>query len=136
MSKIFLDTNILAYTMDNDQPAKRDRCMKAIAGVQEEASVVVSTQVLQELYVVGTRKMRLDGRVVKSYVHALRNFEVVSITPELVEEAIDCSILSQLSLWDALIIVAAESAKCDRLWTEDLSKGQVIQGVRVENPLT
>ena len=49
-------------------------------------------------------------------------------------EAVDCSILNQLSFWDALMVVAAEKARCDRILTEDLSHGQVIRGVRIENP--
>ena len=57
------------------------------------------------------------------------------ITPALIKEAIDCSIINRLSFWDALIIAAAESAKCERLWTEDLNHGQIVRGVRIENPL-
>ena len=54
--------------------------------------------------------------------------------PPLIEEAIDCSILNRLSFWDALVVVAVEKARCDRLVTEDLNHGQIIRGVRVENP--
>jgi hypothetical protein len=53
----------------------------------------------------------------------------------LIKEAIDCAIINRLSFWDALIVVAAESAHCEELWTEDLNPGQVIRGVRIENPL-
>jgi len=41
---------------------------------------------------------------------------------------------AQLSLWDAMIIEAARQAGCDRVLTEDLSDGQVVSGVRIENP--
>ncbi|RKY57399.1 MAG: PIN domain nuclease, partial [Candidatus Neomarinimicrobiota bacterium] len=51
-------------------------------------------------------------------------------------EAIDCSMISQLSFWDALIIVSAERAKCRDIWTEDLNHGQIIRGVKVVNPLS
>jgi predicted nucleic acid-binding protein len=37
--------------------------------------------------------------------------------------------------WDSLIVVAAESAHCGKLWTEGLNDGQVIRSVRIENPL-
>ena len=39
-----------------------------------------------------------------------------------------------LSFWDALIVEAALKAGADRLFTEDLQHGQVIAGMRVENP--
>ena len=43
-------------------------------------------------------------------------------------------LLKLASQRDALIVRAAASAGCVRLLTEDLNHGQVIDGVRVENP--
>ena len=57
------------------------------------------------------------------------------ITPALIKEGIDCSITNRLSFGDALIVVAAESAKCKLLWTQDLNHGQITRSVRIENPL-
>ena len=53
----------------------------------------------------------------------------------IIKEAIDCSIINRLSFWDALIVTAAEGAKCEKIWSEDLNDGQVVRGVRIENPL-
>jgi predicted nucleic acid-binding protein len=39
-----------------------------------------------------------------------------------------------ISFWDALIVEAALRSGADRLFTEDLQHGQVIEGMRVENP--
>ena len=39
-----------------------------------------------------------------------------------------------LSFWDALIVEAALKSGADRLFTEDMQHGQVIEGMRVENP--
>ena len=39
-----------------------------------------------------------------------------------------------LSFWDALIVEAALKAGADRLFTEDLQHGQIIDGLRIENP--
>jgi len=38
------------------------------------------------------------------------------------------------SIWDGLIVAAAIEAKCSALLTEDLQHGQVVEGVRIENP--
>jgi predicted nucleic acid-binding protein len=38
------------------------------------------------------------------------------------------------SIWDGLIVAAAIEAKCSTLLTEDLQHGQVVEGLRVENP--
>ena len=135
MSKIFLDTNILAYTMDQADPSRKKNAQNLLRSiVDEEHYGVISTQVLQESYVASTRKLGLGPIQVKAIIHTFENLEIVTITSDLIHNAIDCSIISRLSFWDALIIIAAESAHCERIWTEDLDDGQVIQGVRVENP--
>ena len=57
------------------------------------------------------------------------------VNPAIIYDAIDCCIINRISFRDALIVVAAESAHCKILWTEDLNDGQIIRGVRIENPL-
>jgi predicted nucleic acid-binding protein len=39
-----------------------------------------------------------------------------------------------INFWDALIIAAALSADCSLLYTEDLSHGHTIAGVRIVDP--
>lgn len=134
MSKIFIDTNILVYAADRADSIKQNRSRELIRRLQKEDNGVISTQILQEFYVTGVKKLHMDPIVVKSVVHTLQRFETIVIDGLLVEEAIDCSILNRLSYWDAMVVVSAEKAHCDRLWTEDLNHGQIIRGVRIENP--
>lgn len=133
-SKVFFDTNVLVYSLDNHDAEKRDRCRELLREAAEAERGVISTQVMQEFFVVTTRKLGLDPVVVKGILSSFENFEVVSVEPYLIYAAIDCSVLSQLSFWDALILVAAESASCDTVMTEDLTQGQVVRGVRIESP--
>ena len=51
------------------------------------------------------------------------------------KDAIDCGIINRISFWDALIVTAAESANCEKLWSADLNDGLVIRGVLIENPI-
>ena len=71
----------------------------------------------------------------KGVLKTLMVFEVVQVSPALIQEAVDCSILNELSFWDALILAAASAAGCSILYSEDLNAGQTILGVRVQNPL-
>ena len=135
MSRVFLDTNILVYSVDNNEPAKRDRCRDLIRSLGGENAGVVSTQVLQEFYVVATRKLSVEPLTARRAMHLLPNFEVVTITVPLIELAIDINVADQLSFWDALIVAAATSAGCDEIWTEDLQHGRTLRGVRVADPL-
>jgi predicted nucleic acid-binding protein len=135
MSKVFLDTNLLVYTMDSYDTEKKQQCRSLLKTVTRDMQGVISTQVMQEFYVAATRKLGADPLTTKDVMNAFTRFEVVGVTPDIINSAVDCSILNRLSFWDALIVAAAESAHCDFLWTEDLNNGQVIRGVKVENPL-
>ena len=94
----------------------------------------ISTQVLQEFFVIATKKLGIDPIVAKEILESFERFEVVQISPVLIREAIDTSVVNRLSFWDALIVVAAKSAACELLFTEDLNHDQIIKGVRVQNP--
>jgi len=134
VSKIFLDTNILLYTLDENDKDKQKNARKIVRNVTKHYTSVISTQILQEFYVVSTSKLGVEPLLAKSIVHSFENMEVVRIDPYLIREAIDASILNQMSFWDSLVVVAAESAKCETLYTEDLNAGQIIRGVKIENP--
>lgn len=134
MSKIFIDTNILIYAMDKADPIKQEKIRFLLRSIQENQTGVISTQVLQEFYIVSTKKLGLDPLLVKGILSSLANFETIMISPELIQSAVDCSILNRISFWDALIIVCAENACCEKVWSEDLNHGQLIRGIRIENP--
>jgi predicted nucleic acid-binding protein len=134
MAKVFLDTNVIVYSMDKDAGRKFERAREVMRSLGEEDVGVISTQVIQEAYVTTTGKLGMDPLVVKGDLRLLDMFEVVMPTPELVFKAIDCAILNTLSFWDALIIAAAASANCEEVWTEDMNDGQTIFGVRLVHP--
>jgi predicted nucleic acid-binding protein len=135
MSKVFLDTNILVCSLDQADAAKKEKCRGLIRSLTAESRGVISTQVMQEFYVAATSKLEADPLLTKDILRSLERFETVLVSPSLIKDAIDCSIINRLSFWDALIVVSAESAQCEILWTEDLNHGQIIRGVRIENPL-
>lgn len=134
MARTFLDTNILVYCLDSHDPQKQATCRDLLRSLQAGNQAVISTQVLQEFYVAATRKLDVEPLAAKQVLQGFRNLETVVVNPALVEEAIDCSILHQLSFWDGLVIASAASAGCEVLMTEDLNSGQVIRGVRIQNP--
>ena len=135
MPKIFIDTNILVYSLDQFEEEKQKKCRNLLKRLTGEYQGVISTQVMQEFLVASTKKLGADALIVKDILHAFERFETVIITLELVKTAIDCSIINKLSFWDALIVISAEAAKCEKIWSEDLNDGQLIRGVRIENPL-
>ena len=134
MARVFFDTNVLVYAVDEAFPAKRSAALELIDAHARAGDGAISTQVLQEFYVAATRRLGIEPQAAKQLVSDFQVFDVVQITTELVEEGIDQSILAQLSLWDGLIVVAARTARCETLYSEDLNDGQSMGGVTVVNP--
>lgn len=134
VSKVFIDTNIFVYTLDNDEREKQKKAREILKRVVEGHQAIVSTQVIQEFYVVASTKLKADRTLVKNIVHNFRNMEIVNNDLELIEQAIDISLVSQLSFWDSLIVAAAEKANCEFLFSEDMSSGGIYRGVTVLNP--
>jgi predicted nucleic acid-binding protein len=96
MSKVFLDTNIFVYSLDQSNSTKRKKCRNLIKSLTDENSGVISTQVLQELYVAATAKLGADPLLVKDIIRSLERLETVVVSPMLIKEASDCSIINRL----------------------------------------
>jgi predicted nucleic acid-binding protein len=133
-AKCFVDTNILLYAVDEGAGVKRGISRSILDEDAQGPQKVISTQVLQEFYAASVRKLGFMPTRARELTLLWANLEVVRIETEDVLTAIDCSILNQLSFWDALIVTAARKAACSTLWTEDMNHGQIVQGVRIENP--
>lgn len=134
-SRIFVDTNVLVYIYDADEPHKQRIATKVLAETGGERAVL-SAQVVNEFYVTVTRKLKkpLDEPRAREAVDVLSQLDVVPIDAGLVTAGVARSQQSQLSLWDALVVEAARRAGCTVLLTEDLNAGAVFGGVRVVNP--
>lgn len=134
MAKVFLDTNLLLYTVDKQDPDKHEQARRVLKRITCDHVAVISTQVLQEFYSAATSKLKLDKMVAKHLLHSFANLETVVADLALIEQAVDISALFQLSFWDSLVVAAAERGNCSYLVTEDLNDGQSIRGVQVVNP--
>ena len=133
-AKYFLDTNILLYADDLDAGQKQDLAIEIIEAAISSGKGVISTQVLQEYFVNATSKLGIQPDEAKRRIELLCCLDVVRIRVEDILDAIDLNRLHQLTLWDALIVRSAAGAGCDRVLTVDLQHGQVIGGVKIENP--
>ncbi|MGE3595719.1 MAG: PIN domain-containing protein [Dehalococcoidia bacterium] len=135
--KAFIDTNVLVYLFDARDPTKRARAAQLLQELSESgASLVVSTQILQEAYVALTRKLGMSGADALAYLQMLEgaSVRVHTIDTPLVWRAAERSAADRLSFWDALIVEAALEADCERLYSEDLQTGRVFDTLGVVNP--
>lgn len=134
--RTFVDTNVLVYRFDADEPEKRERARQVFEREGLGGRLVLSTQVLQELYVSLTRKLArpLPETEAGKAVEHLMAFPVVQVDPGLITTAMVFSREHRVSFWDALIIQAARRAGCDTLLSEDLQDGWRIDGLTIVNP--
>ncbi len=132
----FVDTNVLVYAFDANEPAKRARALALLA--DEDVDFVVSAQVLNEFYWVATRELTppLPPEVAHEVVRELSLGRVIPVDAELVDRSIELSRTHGLALWDAGVVVAAQSAGCSVLLSEDLNAGQRFDGVVVRDPFS
>ena len=132
--RVFFDTNVFVYADDKSAGDKRHRAIALVGQLAGEGRAVVSTQILQEYFVVATRKLGVPADVARRKVEALSRLDVVLVRPELVLAAVDLHRLHSISFWDALVVRCAAAAGCARVLSEDMQDGQVFDGVRIENP--
>ena len=132
--RCFLDTNIIVYAWSDGSGSKGELARALISECAKQNSAVISTQVLQEFYSVVTVIMGCDKLVAKEALLYYARLPIVQVSLQSIQQAIDISILSQLSFWDALVVAAAEQANCQTIYSEDLNVGQAIRGITVRNP--
>lgn len=130
----FFDTNILIYSVDRADPAKQETAIALIAEHASNRTGVISTQVLQEFYSAATRKLGIPPAAAKKHLQDFQIFDIVQVSPRIIEQGIDTSTLHNISFWDGIIIAAASTAHATELLSEDLNHGQIIEGIKIRNP--
>jgi predicted nucleic acid-binding protein len=132
----FVDTNVLIYAHDASEPAKQPVARALLEELWASRTGTLSTQILQEFYVVATRKFRpaMSFAEAREIVALYGTWPLVQIDLAMIIAATELAEHSSLSLWDALVIEAARRAGATRLITEDLQAGAVINGIRIEDP--
>jgi len=135
-SAAFVDTNVLVYSLDPEPSLKQVRAADLVDQLMAEDRIRVSTQVLQELFATLTQKTQPRWTVTEAleYLDRLVRWPLCAIDYPLIRSAGLLTEKVSISFWDALIVAAAARSGADTLYTEDLSHGEQILGVRIVNP--
>lgn len=130
MGVSFFDTNVLVY-LASDDTAKADRAEAVLA-----AGGAISVQVLNELANVARRRMRMGWPELHGWLTLLRGLLTVHpLTLETHDTGLALAARYGLSTFDAMMAASALHAGCDRLWSEDMQDGMVLNGgLLVVNP--
>lgn len=73
----FLDSNVIVYTDDPEEHAKRERAVELVEAARATGLGVVSTQVMQEYFNATTRKLDSPAAAARAKVETLAHLSVV-----------------------------------------------------------
>lgn len=132
--RAFFDTNVLLYIHSSGAPDKQSRATDLFDSFSSSGHLLLSTQVVQEFYVAGSRKLRMPHRKLQEATEALLDLPLIVVGASHIASAIRLEARYGISFWDALILAAAESGGAEVLYTEDLNDGQQYGTVTVRNP--
>jgi len=131
--RAFFDPNVLLYMYGGDE-AKHRRAVDLFREHATAGSLLLSTQVVQEFYAAGAKKLGMRRRELRDAAAALLECPLVVLGPAQIQAAFETEDQHGISFWDALIVAAASSGFADVLYTEDLNDGQRYGTVLVRNP--
>jgi predicted nucleic acid-binding protein len=131
--KAFFDTNVLLYLYGGD-PMKRERAKALYREHALTGRMLLSTQVVQEFYAAGSRKLGIPRAELREAAAALLEGPLIVVGAFHITSAMQHEERYGISFWDGLIVAAAEAGKADVLYTEDLNHGQQYGTVVVRNP--
>jgi predicted nucleic acid-binding protein len=133
-----IDTNILLYAVDASEATKQDRAFEVFERLLDSGSGALSVQVLGEFFSVatGVRRRLLSVQDAEEYVRDyVAAWPVLDLTRDIQAQAMLIVRRYEISYWDALVVATAVVNSLAFVLTEDLQDGQIIEGVRIVNPL-
>jgi predicted nucleic acid-binding protein len=134
-SDVFLDTNILLYALVPDSTFNTDRRLATAEKLLADGGVI-SVQVLSEFSDVARRKLGKSWSGISELLNATEVLcgPAVPLTAELHKAAVKIAERYGFRIYDSMIVAAAAQAGCTTVYSEDMQHGQMVEGVRIENP--
>ena len=135
-SAVFVDTNVLVYGEDRSDPIKHQAARNWLGVLWMRRCGRLSTQVLNEFYVVTTHKLKpaMDMGDARAEVRRYQRWQPWVVDHATVETAWSIEARFNVHHWDALMLAAAQQQGCQFMLTEDLQHGQLVDGLRIVNP--
>jgi len=134
-ARIFLDSNILVYAFGTPKAPVPDPRIEVAEQIVIQGCAI-SVQVLNEFAQVCSRKAHIDWDRIVGFLEVIKELcgPAVPITLEIHESAAGLSRRYGFNIYDSLIVAAAKRAGCTTVYSEDMQHGQMVEGVRIENP--
>jgi len=136
-----LDTSVLVYSLDRNEPTKQAKAKALIAGlVGALPRTVLLWQVCGEL-LNWLGKWEVAGQITPADAEAhfndfLTMFPVSTPSNSAFPQYFALRTRFSLSHWDAMLLAACKTGGVTNLYSEDMQDGMNYDGVTVTNPFT
>lgn len=133
---VFVDAPILIYSEDGADQVKQKASIAWLTVLWQRGIGRVSAQVLNEFYVMATRKIKppMPAGDARAEVRRYELWQPWKIDHATVESAWAVESRYGLHYWDSLLVAAAQHMGCRYLLSEDMTHEQHYGGVQVINP--
>ncbi len=134
---ILLDTNILVYTCDSDEPERQNQALFILRQASTTGVGRLSAQVLAEFINVTTKGKNPILTRAEALLQATRlaqTYPIFDLTLPVVLEAARASRDFSVAYYDAQIWACAKLNDVPVIFSEDFQDGLVLEGVRFVNP--
>jgi predicted nucleic acid-binding protein len=139
MPPILIDTNILIYLYDQNQPDKQNQSKRVLEQLELTRSGRLSVQALGEFFSVATRKLSpslTPAEALGQIDLFIRLWPVFDLTPMIVMEAGRGVRDHKFSYYDAQVWATARLNQLPVVFSEDFRDGSILEGVRFVNPFS
>lgn len=131
----FVDTNLIVYTIDPNEPEKRRRTKDFLNRIIKRHTLVLSPQSINECYRAVTERRGLMPRnEARLFVYALTEFCTAGYDFEVTQRAWQIQDEHGFSWWDCMLLASASLAQCDVFMSEDLQHERRIERLTILNP--
>jgi predicted nucleic acid-binding protein len=139
LASILIDTNLLVYLADQNDPIKQAKAREVLGWLELNRTGCLSTQCLAEFVTVAMRKLRpplTPGEALEWASRFALLWPVFDLTSQVVLEAVRGVRDYSLPYYDAQIWASARLNQVPVVFSEDFQDGLFLEGVKFVNPLT
>jgi predicted nucleic acid-binding protein len=131
----FVDTNVLVYTVDPEEPEKRALAADLLERVMASRALILSPQSLNECYRIVTDRRRILSRNdARRFIGALSSFCVAPSGNDVTRQAWRIQDMTNFVWWDCMLLSSALLAGAEYFLSEDLQDKRQLEGMTILNP--
>jgi predicted nucleic acid-binding protein len=136
---IAVDTNVLVYAVDADQPDRLLRAQQLLGELATSNDMPVLLWQVAAEFLACLRRRERERRITRSDIETYLDrfvfpLRVVFPTVRSLGLALELSSSHSLSHWDSMLLAACIEAGVTTLYSEDLAAGTTYRSVTVINP--